>query len=62
MGRTFPSYLLTRNRRHFLRCRVPLDLVSTLGRAELVRALGTGNASLSQLIMAGLTAHALQRV
>ena len=37
------SYLVRRRGRYHVRCRVPLDLVNTIGRREIRRALGTAS-------------------
>lgn len=54
MGRIVPSYLLTRNRRHSVRFRVPLDLAPRIGRREIVRALGTPDPHAARVMAAGL--------
>jgi len=51
------SYLLIRNKRHSIRLRVPVDLVPTLGRTELVRALGTSHRRSAAFIVAGVALH-----
>ncbi|MBU8543408.1 MULTISPECIES: site-specific integrase [Roseomonadaceae] len=48
------SYLLVRDKRHSIRLRVPLDLVPRLGRAELVRALGTSDRRSARFVVAGV--------
>lgn len=54
MRRSAPSYLLVRHRRHFIRLRVPADLVARLGRCEIVRALGTSDGWLARAIASRL--------
>ncbi|MGK7871733.1 DUF6538 domain-containing protein, partial [Falsiroseomonas sp. E2-1-a20] len=46
--------LLVRNKRHSIRIRVPVDLVARLGRAELVRALGTSHGRTARFIVSGV--------
>jgi integrase len=52
MGRGAPTYLISRNDRHSVRFRVPVDLAARLGRIEIVRALGTRNGRMARLLAA----------
>ncbi|WP_372622479.1 DUF6538 domain-containing protein [Falsiroseomonas sp.] len=52
MGQTAPSYLITRNRYHSIRFRVPVGLIPRLGRQEIVRALGTADGRAARVIAA----------
>ncbi|MGK7864563.1 DUF6538 domain-containing protein [Falsiroseomonas sp. E2-1-a4] len=54
MGIHSASYSLVRNGRHFIRVRVPIDLVPRLERVEIVRALGTDDRRAARAVTSGV--------